>query len=339
MRVRPRYKGWRDREQDQARCNVGPFPPYLSPDLLPPPTQPQRKNSTTSTLALDVVRKVSRYTGIPIGPPPSLTAVTGEGVGVPARSAGGGGYSMPGTGRPGTIQMRKCGVAGAAKEGNGDNYKSAAPQPAQTSELHSCGAPRGHRGHCALRGGGGLQWKAEAMHVLTKPNQAKHPPPCCHLTVHTSRHATPHHLMPSPAKCSVNCPKMAPGAPAQKKSENQRRRRRGMGKCITPAVPPAPGRHRSSVADSGGRLIFWSERFRSILPLGRGRVSFTGGGAGPGAGQGAHSDYYFLGPCIRGAHSDYYFLGFWSPVPGTWAWARRWCGTVVWYGSVVCVVC
>eukprot|EP00661_Eupelagonemidae_sp_cell13_P005088 gene5088-biopygen1073 len=60
------------------------------------------------------------------------------------------------------------------------------------------------------------------------------------------------------------------------------------------------------------------------------------GGPGPGAGQGAHSDYYFWGPCIRGAHSDYYFLGFWSPVPGTWAWARRWCGMVVWCGSVAC---
>eukprot|EP00661_Eupelagonemidae_sp_cell13_P009255 gene9255-biopygen16715 len=32
-------------------------------------------------------------------------------------------------------------------------------------------------------------------------------------------------------------------------------------------------------------------------------------GPGSGARQGAHSDYYFLGPCIRGAHSDYYFLG------------------------------
>eukprot|EP00661_Eupelagonemidae_sp_cell13_P012596 gene12596-biopygen22989 len=33
-----------------------PSPPYpLSPDLLPPPTQPQRKNSITATLALDVV--------------------------------------------------------------------------------------------------------------------------------------------------------------------------------------------------------------------------------------------------------------------------------------------
>eukprot|EP00661_Eupelagonemidae_sp_cell13_P011276 gene11276-biopygen7836 len=37
----------------------GPFPPYpRSPDPLPPPTQPQRK-STTSTLALDVQSPVS----------------------------------------------------------------------------------------------------------------------------------------------------------------------------------------------------------------------------------------------------------------------------------------
>eukprot|EP00661_Eupelagonemidae_sp_cell13_P007888 gene7888-biopygen13623 len=51
---------------------------------------------------------------------------------------------------------------------------------------------------------------------------------------------------------------------------------------------------------------------------------YRGGGAGPGAGQGDLSDYYLLGPCIRGDPLDYYFLGSWSPVPGTWAWARRW---------------
>eukprot|EP00661_Eupelagonemidae_sp_cell13_P016986 gene16986-biopygen9829 len=47
-------------ESRSVRCDVGGHPggpSRLSPDPLPPPTQPQRKNSTTSMLALDVVRK------------------------------------------------------------------------------------------------------------------------------------------------------------------------------------------------------------------------------------------------------------------------------------------
>eukprot|EP00661_Eupelagonemidae_sp_cell13_P022225 gene22225-biopygen14753 len=69
---------------------VGPLPrpTPLSPGLLPPPTQPQRKNSTTSTLALVVVRgyigardlaRAPRKTGDPLPPHQQLKPLAGAG--------------------------------------------------------------------------------------------------------------------------------------------------------------------------------------------------------------------------------------------------------------------
>eukprot|EP00661_Eupelagonemidae_sp_cell13_P023306 gene23306-biopygen1246 len=70
-----------------------PFPPYhLSPDPLSPPTQPQRKNSTTSTLALDVVREL----------------------GIDLNGGGGAAAGDAGLGNEKVWESEKCSAAGAA---------------------------------------------------------------------------------------------------------------------------------------------------------------------------------------------------------------------------------